>query len=498
MPGGGWVTLIQSPAYGTSNLIYKATLINTWATAWCFISLSNGLESIPIVWDTSLAPLGNMKFPQDWLSTDKQCSGPAVQEYGWELRAYCGAYTLSPAAVEVQYAEHKGYGDRLSDYHFNWEVMPSASGFSPLPLVDSPPANKTRTIRSMTITNSDSVTHGYWLWEADEDGVTNRIWIENLGNIPAGKTLVWPIKGRAHTISPGRSIGIWKNSADTTSTTLACASYLEAGGHPDVGPSDEGPWTNSYPIASRRCVSFDGAQDRLNKYPDPASAIGIADHFTIMGWIWQAGWNPNLQYIFCLGSGSNPGAIHVYRNTQLPYKPLEIDLHEGSVTKKKYRWDPDLELFTWKCWAAVWDGTADTLRVFIDGVEDPPEGDQIQVDDPVGTLTDTNRHISVGGMQSASNDGYEGDIWACMAWDEVLSDEEIYYLAQPVNAHFNLNTARGPYTAGHAAALQHWYMPGRRYSTNLGKDFALGGTPIDLPYENSLSNADLVNNWPGK
>lgn len=242
-------------------------------------------------------------------------------------------------------------------------------------------------------------------------------------------------------------------------------------------------------------------------YPTAAAPIGIADEWTIFVWSRPMGWSANTEWLFMLGGLSNTGAIHLSRNTTpAGGNPYEIEIHEGAVTKKLWRWYGGALTGYWEPVAVRFVGSkpqANKLDVFVNGEWYiwPAKTVTKITNEDIGTLTDTDRFIGLGGAPTGTGtntDGFWGRIWNAAVWSTGLSNDAIAQISDPAHSQNDLREECGAYTAAMAASLEHYYRPGLRYSPNLGEDFGLGGNLTDLTFEEDVDDTDLVDENPLK
>lgn len=502
--GTGWHTLIDPPDAGTSILLYAIQILNgAWAANDVRLRLYNDLttEIFELFYNTAMPGLNEGRVPT------RGKEGPIIFESGWRLQAYSSTISVAGLHVLVNYGIDTGYGDQPSDYHASHITCDAAAGVTALPALAEAPEHKIRHIKSVALFNGDSISHAMWSLTRDPGGA-NPAYVWNMTNLAALTCVHFPYVHEGITIDENRELAIQKGTADTAGGVKVWVSYMEAGGYEHIGPSDTGPWTKSQQIIQRRSINLDGQLDRLMTYPTPAAQIGIADQFTLLVWTKPyKPWQPNQEWIFMLGGLSNSGAIFLSRNTDPaaggPNAPYEIEIHDSSATKKLYRWGPTLTGGYWECAAVTFDGSASEpykLQCWKNGsVYVWPLTLNRVIDLAIGTLTDTTRYMGLGGaptLGTSNTDGFYGRIWAAAAWSRVLGPAEIQYLSDPYNSHYDLRLSHGPYVA--SSALEHYYRPGLQYSPNMGKDYGLGGNLTDLTFENHVSNADLVDDFPGK
>lgn len=506
--GTGWKDLIDAPDPGTSILIYRAQLLNgAWGNNWVIFQCIHTVTGEVFDW-FSAATMGALTSA--WVPY-RNNEGPIVMESGWKLRVYSSAIIVGGLNVEINYGIDTGYGSQPSDYHSAMTQLDPGAGITVLPVVAAAPDYKVRHVRSMCLTNYDTVTHGIWGTMRDAGGA-NAALLWNLGNVVAQGRVYAPYHNEGLTLDSTNEIAINKSVNDVTNPSKVWCSWLEAGGYPTIGPSDEGPWTASQQIIQRRSIHLDGAQDRLMTYPTPAggAAIGIADEWTMVVWSKKQGaWSSNTEWLFMLGGLSNAGAIHLSRNTDpaVGGNPYEIEIHEGAVTKKKWRWYGGAIGGYWECAGVTFDGSqaqANKLNVFMNGGwyiwPGLPSPTKV-IDEDIGTLVDEDRYLGLGGAPAASgtnNDGFGGRIWMGAVWSTALSPATMAQLGDPTHSHHDLRTYHGAYTPAEAATLEHYYRPGLRYSPNIGKDWGVGGNLTDLQYENHVADVDLVDDFPAK
>lgn len=503
--GTGWHTLIEAPDPGTSILINKIYLSNTaWTANWVIVRAHNVVtgEIFAFIYEAALGAFGQRSAP------GRGRDGPIVLESGWELQCFSDTISVYGMIIEVNYGIDTGYGDQPSDYHSNMTKCDAGSGEVSIPIVAPAPDYKIRHAKSICAWNEDTASHACWVAMRDAGG-GNYTLLMNMGNLTSLQIVHFPFSGEGITVNEDTEVAFNKGSADAANSVKVWCSWLEAGGYEDIGPSDTGPWTRSQQIIQRRSIALDGQLDRLMTYPTVAAGIGIANYWTLLVWSRPTGWQTNAEHLFMLGGLSNPGAIHLGRNTDPGATgtdhPYEIEVHEGSTTKKLYRFSPGFVAGVWECVAITFDGDAsdgagyEKLQVWKDGIKQGYFYVTRVVNDAIGVLTDTNRYIGLGGAPTGTGtntDGFLGEIWNAAVWSRVLTDDELVHLSSRYNSHYDLRLSHGPYVAG--VDLEHYYRPGLRYSPNLGEDFGLGGDLTDLTYEEDVTDADLVDNFPGK
>ena len=239
-------------------------------------------------------------------------------------------------------------------------------------------------------------------------------------------------------------------------------------------------------------LDFDGATEKMESV---AALLGIANVFTLGGWV-----KPNsLGVSGTLGgfvpSTSTPNAVGLYHRHAGPTGPNGIQLlitDSGGLIVQNVAWPNVLSGgVKWYHVLMQWDGITANRKLFIDGVDQgAPSFTQTNT---AGTLTDTSRIVLFGGAASGVP-AFAGRQAAWQAWDKILGTLEITDVFNSGSIDFNLAVDSGNYAS--AADLQHWWELGKNVSPDLGQDSGVA-TAIDVEAAAvGITDADRVADVP--
>ena len=164
-----------------------------------------------------------------------------------------------------------------------------------------------------------------------------------------------------------------------------------------------------------------------------------------------------------------------------------IKSSEGTIIKH-YGWGDWFQTDTWTHTFLQWDGTDLTANhdalVATTGVA---------LADVSGSMSDVpSRKIFYGTTAKGELASFSGTIGHFGMWDSLLNPSEF---GTVVSGGFgmDLTTSSGSYVS--QGSLQHYWKPGED-SGNIGKDFVVSGTALDLATERGITPADIVTDGP--
>ncbi len=218
--------------------------------------------------------------------------------------------------------------------------------------------------------------------------------------------------------------------------------------------------------------------------------FGISNQFSVMAWVKPDDNNNGLRYIFELIANSG-GEISV--GVDFTWHWFTARIEEQTTGNKKSYWFGSWVTDVWTQLFVTWNGAANQLRVFDDGVEDTsPTKD---FDDSI-TITNPWRYAAMGanvlspGVTTAE---YNGLIHQIALWNTTLTPAEVKAVYNEGDGNsFNLLTNRGDYVS--SATLRHWYCPGLYPSPDLGIDF--GNLPVDVSAAYNVDDGDITYDAP--
>lgn len=189
----------------------------------------------------------------------------------------------------------------------------------------------------------------------------------------------------------------------------------------------------------------------------------------------------------------NGGMIQFQMIGNAANDPIRMSLRSTSgggvgVVVKSYDWDNTYSTGVKVNYLFTWDGT--DLLLYIDGVETVPT---VKNTDNSHTFLDINRSVSIGGFVDATDTfSFRGQIHSTSIWNTALGQSAVTVLensGSPENIDNQFNT--GDYTS--AGNLVHYWRHGFD-AGNLGKDYGVVGTSIDILEDaDNISADDIVN-----
>ena len=489
------VVVIPAPDPGVTNLVYNVNLYQgDLASRDIDLYLTDGVIKVYLVREANQSWTTNIQYPPS------DSEGPLHQVAGWDLMMVSDAWsgTGSHWTADANYAEDTGDGLVPSDYKWEYVASPAAGlGFD---LLATPDTDRARIIKHVSICNEDTPTPGLGVhtwWIGKNDGVVTA-WFNETGSMNTNNWVSWVTEHARLILVPGTKLFGFQSAVNNNAASHIGISYLEAGGVPRPSHSDIGPWTRWPPVAMlhSKSVDFVGVSERLETYA-AAQLLGIANAFTVACWVKPEGNDPNTQWVFMHGQGSNVNRIHLYRDTQESGEPWRIHIRDnsggGGPYEKDYRFGPSLALDQWYLIACTWDGT--DLLCYVNGVAVTPS--DLVADDSgasVPVMADSSRQMSFGGISTlADTDGFEGRGHSAGSWSSVLTATELLYLFRHPGMDWRID--EGAYAS--KADNEHYYLAGLHGSPNIGHDYGLGSNTFDLATETGITDVDIVDDAPG-
>jgi len=240
---------------------------------------------------------------------------------------------------------------------------------------------------------------------------------------------------------------------------------------------------------SGMCVDFEYADWQYMASGGPAHTadFNMVDQFSAMAWVKSEGSARDDHTIFMLG---NPLVAHPRLELihRVASGAMEMKLYNPGEGSKERVFGSTAD-DVWIQVGFTWDGTTDTLKLYVNGVEVPatssPYDDTIEFTGWV-----------VRGVIGARGNGaevYDGKIHQVALWSSVLTAAEwlATYNAGAGNA-FNLMATRAGYVS--SGSCQHWYKVGNLEDPNIGADSGLTPVPISNLY--SMDDTDRVADSP--
>ncbi len=250
-------------------------------------------------------------------------------------------------------------------------------------------------------------------------------------------------------------------------------------------------------------MAFDESNDSYLASSAPPGAgdwdtetIGFTDHFTIAAWVKPTDTGTGARTIIILSSytSGTQRQIELAASFASPDKEFIIQVDNETVGELKKNWFGDWVSGTWYHVVVTWDGTADELKGYVDGVldETPNEAETDAV-----TITNDQRFILVGAEVTeagsvSANKEFHGNIKSIGVWDEVLTQAEITELAG--DSSIDLGSDSGDYVS--SSGLVHYYDLGIVRNLKVGWDYSGDPDAIDLQTESDIGHEDIVANAP--
>lgn len=233
-----------------------------------------------------------------------------------------------------------------------------------------------------------------------------------------------------------------------------------------------------------KAISFNGSDENLDYSTE--EGIGIANIWTIGLWVKPANVTGDGKQLMNIATTDTVNSIQIIRN----FAELQFVLNDSAGTLFK-NWLTTNTYFasgTKIYLGFTWDGT--TLKIYKNGVI-VDAADINESTDIAGTMTDSNRGVTMGVGKGLSSAFFEGEISKGSLWSADLPATSLLALHDSGNGYQHDNRAvLGNYTE--TPSLKHQWALGND-SADIGADYiAIGGKKDMMENQSNIASADIV------
>jgi len=208
-----------------------------------------------------------------------------------------------------------------------------------------------------------------------------------------------------------------------------------------------------YLTSRNHSLDFDGSSEYMRSTGNVA--VGIANAWSLKFSVYSDRDTADEVFLHFKPAASTDSEIKLSKLGTVANDPLRVLIgNSTSGTIKDYQWDSALPSGQWSTYTLVFDGSADTLKLY-DAAGDEVAPDTLTTDG-TGTQAAASRAVAIGADITGAN-FFDGRVREVALWSSVLSVGQLAELALP-RAHLHKRSANN--VGSTIAGLVRWWLLG--------------------------------------